>query len=126
MDAMREEMIAHCHHHEIHIPSWKLSQEARMLWPEKPAEHWYVDTYVPGRLLTPMLAEDRFAPTGAHWVRQIATYTFADLLAKNFMHCTLTQILQAWFSIHDSRSIVAGHTHAFRHPAAANARQTHR
>ena len=46
MDAMREEMIAHCHHHEIHIPSWKLSQEARRLWPEKPAEHWYVDTYM--------------------------------------------------------------------------------
>ena len=68
----------------VHIPSWHQAPRMKGQLPAKPAEHWYVDTHVPGRLLTPMLAEDRFIPAGAHWVRQMATYTFSDLLVRNF------------------------------------------
>ena len=54
---------------------------------------------MPGRLLSPMVAEDKFDPDGAHWVRHLAMYTFDHLLSENYRNCTLRQILEAWLSM---------------------------
>ena len=55
----------------------------------------YRNTWIPGRLLSPMVAEDKWNPEECHWIRQLATYTFDHLLAENYRNCTLRQILRA-------------------------------
>ena len=54
------------------------------------------NSWAPGPLLPPLLAQDATSPEECNRTRSIATYAFAHLLSQNYLNCTLSQLLQAW------------------------------